>query len=220
MRRRRRSSTGKRIDYNGLVAYYSLGFRDANGTTINDLSGNNNTGTSAETPTFTTDQNGVPNQAMVLDGTDYADCGSGINVTGGNYTISAWVNSTVGNKDIIGSGGITGGDFLLLMESGGHFRGHSWTDSNANSITGTKSINDGNWHFVTQVVDATKIYIFVDGLLDNSANLIGNKTGGTGCIIGCRNNNTSTAWEGNLSDIAIYNVAKSADWVAQQYKAG
>jgi len=76
----------------GLVAAYS--FDEGTGTKVNDASGNGNTGTLKNGPTWTTGKYG---KALSFDGVnDYVDVpnSSSLNIAGTKLTISLWVNIT------------------------------------------------------------------------------------------------------------------------------
>ena len=67
------------INKKNLVGYWTLNQSDLySGTTVfQDMSGNGNNGTSANTPVYASDQAGTPNQAMTFNGTtDVVNCGS------------------------------------------------------------------------------------------------------------------------------------------------
>ena len=83
-------------DQDNLVGAWSLNESDVDGSTLKDKSGNGNDGTSANTPVYAKDQAGVPNQAMVFNGTtDVVNCGSDTsiaNIFDSGGTISVWIN--------------------------------------------------------------------------------------------------------------------------------
>src|SRR3989338_11448150 len=72
----------------GMVGHWK--FDETSGTTATDSSGNNNTGTLTNSPTWTTGKIGG---ALSLDGMDdYTDIGT-MDVSGSGITIAAWVKA-------------------------------------------------------------------------------------------------------------------------------
>src|SRR3989338_2173060 len=72
----------------GLIGHWK--FDETSGTSASDSSGNNNTGTLTNSPTWTT---GKINSALSFDGTDdYVNIGN-MNVSGSGITIAAWVKA-------------------------------------------------------------------------------------------------------------------------------
>ncbi len=76
-----------------------------------------------------------------------------------------------------------------------------------NDLDGTISINDGVWHHVAAVFNATTMYLYVDGVLDNSGAITLNTTG-QNLVLGASLVN-SEFWNGEIDEIRIWNVARS-----------
>ena len=86
-----------------LVAWWK--FEEGSGTTIQDLSGNGNTGTISGTPSWTTGKSGL---AFNFNGATYINFGDkpGFNMGTGDYTVDLWakITSTVQGGGIISKG--------------------------------------------------------------------------------------------------------------------
>jgi hypothetical protein len=206
----------------GLVGLWSFNGPDLSGTTVYDRSGQGNNGTLTNGPTIT---EGRVGQALSFDGVDdYVNVGSAssLNVAAGDFSLCAWFKTTGTEEDMIGKGASTGG--YLLMSYLTKLRGHVWTTTSANTIDSVAVVNDGSWHFGCQTVDSTKIYLYIDGILDNSQNLTGTKTGNSNLVgIGCRIGNGCSASQhfiGTLDEVRIYNRALSATEVQDLYNKG
>ncbi|TSC88000.1 MAG: hypothetical protein G01um10145_949 [Microgenomates group bacterium Gr01-1014_5] len=188
-----------------------------------DTSDNENSGTWAGNTTVIAGQNGVGKGAY-FDGTgDWIELGTSsiFSLGAGNFTLCAWSKSTGSEEDIVANGVSSNGNYLL-MSSNNFFKGHVWYSGNSNALSGTKSVVDGNWHYGCQVVDATKIYIYTDGVLDASAALVGTKVGLTGAgVIGSRTAaSASNNFLGSIDDVRIYSYARTGAQVAWDYNRG
>jgi len=92
------------IPRDNLVGYWSLNYENSDGTTIFDLSGNANDGTSANTPVFGVNHNGYADGAMTFNGTsDKITLDSNVTISS-SYSICWWskINDN-GYSGIIGN---------------------------------------------------------------------------------------------------------------------
>ena len=204
------------INDDGLVGYWSLDEDDSSGTTINDLSGNGNNGTSANTPIFTTDSNGQSNRAMSFDGSsDYVNCGSGsgLNFETGNFTLEIWVKTETGANVILRKGGgySTGSPGYSI--AGG-------TTSNLQISGPTKVILNGNpggyltigeWNCLVYTINRNgyvKKYIngALTGQTDISADAAVDMSTGASLYLSF----LFQKFKGLIDDVRIYNRALSA----------
>ena len=91
-----------------------------------------------------------------------------------NITIETWikVNQTTPNSDWQGI--VTKGNSSWRLQG---VQGAGTVNFAANGLssdlTGTRNVNDGNWHHVAAVYDGTNILLYVDGTLDKSASSSG-----------------------------------------------
>ena len=209
----------------GLVAWWR--FNEATSGTCSgaaaiDSSGNGNTGTCNNGPTWATGQVGIG--AMSFNGsTQYVGVGFDPAVSlAGSYTISAWALSTASTSDgwrpFIGDE--TGSSiFYIGAESGANniLAVHFGSVIN-NNITGSYTLNDGKWHFITVVVvPSTNITVYYDG-----NQIYQGLTPGAQATIGISIARTqrSEYWKGSIDDLRIYNRALSASEISQLYNAG
>ena len=157
-------------------------------------------------------------KSILLDGVDdKVDCGnpSSLQITG-NITLSAWFKTTSSNtQTIIGKDSINSNtrSFLLLVISG-VARFIIFKSNSSNFISGTSTVNDGNWHHVLGVNDGTNLKIYVDGVLEGTNN------GGGGTIdngtsdfnIGSRDaSGQSIRFNGVIDEVAVWNSDQSAN---------
>jgi hypothetical protein len=206
----------------GMVGYWKLD--DASGTSATDSSGNGNTGTLTNGPTWTTGQIGG---AVDFDGTnDYIDSGTGssLNVGGTNLTISAWAKKTTGTDGVMnivnrGQSGVGGYNFGIGVNTCG---AHSMNMSKLGvvHICVGSFPQDTNWHHVVAVWNSSGQKIYVDGVVSgtDSNNQSFNAAYSGSLKIGMDYDGTSSPFKGSLDEVRIYNRALSADEVAKLYK--
>ena len=195
------------------------------GTTWTDLSGNSNTGTLTNGPTFS----GANGGSIVFDGTnDYVNCGTGLALSG-SWTISGFVRSSVSSAIqviIIRSGGTPSypQNYGIFIQINNKFRCQTDADSYkyAESTT-TMVIN--TWYYVTGLYNATTkiLSIYINGNFEGSSTaLVGNPTTtGTQYItVGAGDGlDISNRLTGNIAQSSIYNRALTATEVLQNYNA-
>jgi hypothetical protein len=95
---------------------------------------------------------------------------------------------------------------------------------------GTRNINDGQWHHVAAVYDGTKMFLYVDGLVDASQPATGliAQNNDPVCIganakafvprCGC--NQTGYFFNGLIDEVSLYNRALTASEIQADYEAG
>ena len=157
---------GPDISENGLVLYLDAGNRasySGSGTTWTDLSGNSNTGTITNGPTFSAANLG----SIVFDGTNDRvnfSTNSVFNFGTGNFSVFSWINTT----KISGYGTIfsldddaTGyGIIMYVVATSGVFR--TWV---AFSYQNTSiSIADGTWKYVGITRSSGTVYQYINGI--------------------------------------------------------
>lgn len=161
--------------------------------------------------------------------------------TSRSFTVEAWVN---GNQQEVASAGIVtkgygnGGEQFDLDVGGGlnadsdpsyrfFFRDATGAVHSA-ANTNYAPVGDGTWHHLAGVVDESNGYValYVDGQQVASSTF----TPGLGVLssplpmsIGARTSGQNTGFDeqfdGNISDVAVYNHALSADEIANQYSS-
>jgi len=195
------------------------------GTVIDDSSGNRNrcsiSGASWVQGKF--------GSALSFDGVDdYAFAGNNslYNFGTGNFSISTWIKTTsVGVGSYAGivnnykNPGFTNGWWIQQQVSTGYIL-FGWSGSSY--LTGTKSINDGNWHHIMAVRDGDRnIKTYIDGVIDiNGVVATGGSVGTNLLEIGGHYNNGWRFFNGLIDDVKIYNYARTADQVKMDYQQG
>jgi hypothetical protein len=221
---------------NGLVGWWNLD--EGSGTSAADSSGNGNTGTTQNTPTWTA--SGEINGALTLNGTnqDVAATETPSLILAGSWTASAWVKvaalPTSGNNVLLVSKSTNGGGnapnySIGIDNTGGVIRWQTWfmdTGSGNNGIYYTATINLNTWYFVTGVWDNTakNLYLYVNGTqVGSTLNVPGVSpltTGGNTLDIGDHHGFAGSYLNGTIDDVRVYNRALSAAEVWSLYNGG
>jgi hypothetical protein len=210
-------SSGPDLVQNGLVL--ALDAADKNsysgtGTSWGDLSGNANTGTLTNGPTFSGGNGG----SIVFDGTnDYINIpnNSSFNVTD-NISVEMWVRIETTQSNNLG--------FLIKYANGylfyvinGKFRFDSRNGDGTYYITiGTTNIQDGVWKYLVGQKSGLSYIIYVNGVLEGSttANSVGNIASNVDLRLGT---DDSTYLNGRIGTFKIYNRVLSASEILQNY---
>ena len=215
-----------RIVTDGLVLALDAGNTKSypgSGASWSDLSGRGNNATLINGPTYSSANGG----SIVFDGVDDYSTGN-INVTLGitNVSINCWVNiSTTSKKGpfLKVGGGTTGyaigvGDDNMDRNGNeiiGLFTNRRWIDTNTSYGTG--------WKYVTLVLNASSVpSIYVNSILIGSCSGLTPNSPTSFYYIGRNVGDEPTgarAFNGNISQVSIYNRALTASEVEQNYNA-
>ena len=200
----------------GLVAYYPF-----NGN-ANDLSGNGYNATTVGV-SLATDRFGKPNKCYNFAGTStYIQCPAATYFTGGNYTISGWVNvSSLGNwARMIDFGNGAGANNVLLALSEGSSNQLDMNNANNVNFTTNQVIDFNAWVQVLFTYNATTgiVNCYYNGIavgqstLPAPDNVVRNN-----CYIGLSNWGSDGGVFGSMDDIRIYNRELNSTEVSQLY---
>ena len=167
-------------------------------------------------------------KSILLDGVDdFVDCGNPISLQiTGNITLSAWIktSSTSAYEMAIGKEGVASGRrSYMLYRSGSNAKFFIHKGGSPQTVTGTSTINDGNWHHILGINNGSDIKIYVDGTLENT-NVGGGGTIDNGidnCYIGRRGGTFAQRgfFEGNIDEAAVWNSDQTAN-VATIFNSG
>ena len=197
-------------------------------TAWSDLSGNNNTGTLTNGPTFSAGNQG----SIVFDGTnDYVTKTSWISPPTNTFTIGCWVkfSDNVNDRYLLSFGrdigGSTGG--LALFAYGFNaisdvliFEFGSGIGRVSSGIVPSLNI----WYYLTVTADVTNVKFYLNGELKNTSSQgSGAITSSPTLSIGSYVNGSGTPgtyfYAGNIAQVSIYNRSLTAAEVLQNYNA-
>jgi len=191
-----------------LVAYYSFD------GTAQDMSGWGNHGT-VNGATLTTDRDGNANSAYSFDGNDWMTMPlyslQGLSgMTKGSF--SSWAYFTTNGQEAIIDKTTTGTKnyFQLIKDSNNKLRllmdNPSTTSIN---MTSSATLTLNTWHHCSVVWDGSSVKMYVNGILENSANIAADiDVNSVAVLLGKVENNTAFL-NGKLDDVRTYSRALS-----------
>jgi autotransporter-associated beta strand protein len=232
-------SAARATDYQSTVlsdsplAYYPLNLNVDTGSTASDVSGNNNPGTFVNI--FSGFNNAVGpspyiTNAISFDGlSQYVDLGDPTLFDfSGPITLEAWVqpaSPTTGSgspADILGKGYDSAQSYneLVLRANGGYFYGGTYSSTNSGNASGGQQTT--NWVHLVATYDGTHWNFYVNSkLVGQGSDTVGAINFpdpwriGTGSADGA-----SRLFTGNITEVALYNHALSANQVYTHYFVG
>jgi len=205
------------IPTSGLTLYVDAGRATSysgSGDQWNDLSGNNNTGTLQNSPTYSPLNGGI----LTFNGSNqYTTFNSPVNIPIGNsnYTISVWFNaSSLGSNGFVGWGnyGTTNQVTALRLSATGFI--HYWW---GNDLAVNTALSINTWYNVVARFDGTNRQLWLNNVL------IGGDTPGSSHNVPNANNltigttNVNEYFDGKISNVEIYNRAISDSEIAELY---
>jgi hypothetical protein len=216
----------------GLIVNLDAGFVGSYPTTASiwyDLSGNNNSGSLTNGPTFNSANSG----SIVFDGVDdYVATTSNIGISGANpRTVECWIYvDSFANKSILGYGGNAQGvlfDTLIWYSSYlnvvGHYYGGGY--DTISTLPSRNTINISQWNQVVHMYDGTTVSLYTNGVFSNSKefsvsnNNQLNTTNSTFLIGTGQYTGAYTFTTGKIALSRFYNRALTAAEVLQNYNA-
>jgi len=214
----------------GPVAHWRLD--EGSGTTFNDISGNLNTGTLVNSPSWKLGKYG---KSIYLNGSNqygYVADSTSLDITS-TMTVSFWArrdSSSASWEELFGKGYYSGGWQELTYyaqvqndDNLGFYMNTGSTDRVVSTDADTFPI--GTWTHFSLVYDGSYMKIYQDGVEVKSTAATGaiatnNMRLGIGrdCDATCSNN--ASYFNGNLDDFKIYNYARSPGQIIQDMNAG
>jgi hypothetical protein len=210
----------------GLVGHWTLD--EGTSTTANDTSGNNNTGTLINNPSWVTGH--VGNGALNFDGsTKYVEATNSpsLSISGNQLTVSAWVFqpnniSTSTHYAIIAKLSDPINyispyfSYALYFLNGSYATFFVTVGGSEQTLTGP-SLSVNAWHHIVGVYDGSHILLYTDGVLQGTQAQTGNISAfSTPFRIGT-NTDFSRNYSGSIDEVRIYNRALSSSDVTQLY---
>jgi len=202
------------------------------GTTWSDLAGSNDgTMQNMDASNFSDEKRG----ALSFDGADElisVGNNSDLQITS-EITVSAWIKAGVqNNMGIAGKYASTGGQrgYLIATNQSDSNQKITWyyqraagSFNSGDSLTSSSDVLDNSWHFVLcTFTPSVSAKIYIDGELDATDTVsiqsaIANNS--ARFEIGTHNEGSVFCFNGNISNVSIYNRALTADEVRQNYNA-
>lgn len=191
------------------------------GTTVFDLSGNNNNGTLTNGASVVNTRGG---RALDFDGIDdYVSVANKIPTTG-EFTLSAFIKtSQVSEGNLFSNNNSQSGRFDLKATSlsGGIYVPLLFINGSPNVLMyATTAINDGNFHHVSVTRNAVNLFaIYVDGKQENTTTNSVSIDTTTNYRIAARPADNTQNFNGQLDDIRIYSRALTPAEIRQLFES-
>jgi hypothetical protein len=211
---------GPKIVTNGLVLALDAASQNSypgSGTVWTDLSGNSNTGTLVNGPTFSTSNSGY----FTFNGTDQTATLASLNLQQ-NFTLDGWFNPNVLNGFAMFGQGVTG--FRQGL--------HMWYISDTsirfgmytNDTDFTVSTSIGNWYNMVFTYNNSSPYtkqMYINGVaVSGTPQQAQSYYTGTGTFrLGATYGSGGNYGNGSYAGMKVYNRILSADEIAQNYNA-
>ena len=205
-------SAGPDLVQNGLILALDAADKNSykgSGTSWFDLSGNANTGTLTNGPTFSGDNGG----SIVFDGTnDYVN-NSTLTISGNqSFSWSAWIRPTATGTPVFFGNNSTGLGMVSYWDSANNkVRVGTW---GIDRLTSGTTILPSTWGYTFWTWDGTTLTSYTNGIADGTATGFSFNISNIYTTIG--NSVNSQYFNGRISQTFIYN---SATEVLQNYNA-
>lgn len=205
---------------------------DLAGNDVFDETTNNNDGEFNGTNIASAVVDGISGKARSFNGSDdYVDCGSDSSLKPSNFTIETWIKPSDVTSDQVVAGpvgnepsGNCGYGYHLLVSSNGKagFRVDPTGCGNGLTIYSKNIIAAGNWYHLAGTYEGTTLKFYLNGEFQSS----GSQSIGyyTKFFIGAAYSEYSSAYykffDGTIDEVRISNVARTAEEIAEAYRAG
>lgn len=208
-----------KIVTNGLV--FCLNAADKNsypgsGTTWTDVSGNGNTGTLTNGPTFNSGSGGN----IVFDGADDF-VNTSITTAFNDFTVGIWfkqVGSIIVYQRLIDKNFLNG--FWIGRNAS---TANSWgggVREGSSPYGRFITLTDGQWHYIVSKREGTTHTIYGDGITNTTSGTVSSTAlDSTSVLIAKSDQPGIDPFNGNIGSVQIYNRALSASEVLQNYNA-
>ena len=215
---------GPNIVRSGLVLALDAADKNSyrgSGTSWNDLSGNSNTGTLINSPTFSNVNGGN----FSFDGADdYVESNSQLGISGAtSRSFECWTYiSSNQSKNIMGCG--SNGTLNLFdtiiwytspyLQVIGHYYGYD--ADTISTLPSRNTLNINQWNHIIHLYDGTNVSLYTNGVLSNSKSFTLNTTNTT-LLIGAGKYTGYNYFNGKVALGRVYNRSLTATEILQNY---
>ena len=211
-------------DSNYVGVYH---FGDGSSLNLNDSTGNTNNGTGVNTPTAVNDGIGSTGAGgggaigFTAANSQYVDLGNASSLALTTLTIEWWAKLTTGSSGefTVCSNLITSpesGYYTALNTSGNDGYVYGYTTGTGTGALG-RSIGLTAWHYYVGTYDGSHIKFYTDGSNDASVSLASIPAETNHCFVGAVNIGPTHYFNGDMDELRLSKVARSADWITTSY---
>lgn len=144
-----------------------------------------------------------------------------ISSQGSPFSVFMWINTTqngVASDDSIMFSRRYGANTFCFDLEGSYLRLSNW---GGGAFVGSKTVNDGKWHHVGFTWNGTTAFLYVDGSLDSSSSIsLSTQSIANGNSLGAFDSGTSRPYIGQIDEVNVSNIARSAEEIRQAYEVG
>jgi hypothetical protein len=198
-------------------SYPSTGVADQSPPAFNDMSGNGNTGTLTNGPTYSSDGGG----SIVIDGSDdlvSISDSSSIDVTP-TVTISAWINPSGFGENNFGRIIDSGDSYNFFLDNSTVTSGIRYYPRVGNALSVANCVTLDEWANFVVVHSGSNLTIYKNGVsIGTSSGMSTLPSTSSGLTIG-NSNVGDRAFRGKISQVLVYNKALTAAEVEQNFNA-
>jgi hypothetical protein len=188
----------------------------ATGGGVADISNNNNHGELVSGPTFNSDNLG----SLVFDGVDDSIIVNGNIASISPVSVHGWFNSNGGTSYIVNQFQSTGLSWGIRISPEDRLFLFNDTSNVTNLTHFPFTIENNKWYNFVGGHNTNGFFLYVNGqLIGENANLGGGPTSISGNLILGQRGNNSNFFNGNISQVKIYNRALTADEILQNFNS-
>jgi hypothetical protein len=203
-------------------------FDEKQGTTVRDTSGNNNTGTLTNNPTWLHTTECKQGSCLRFNGSNnYIDAGNNSILQFGtsNFTIQAWVkplsNSDGAKRGIVSTLGHSSAGYVLAYRGSNQLYLETFDGGGNPNGYSTNSLTPNQWNHVAVVRGGGTYTFYINGIPsgtvnDNASNITNSQNLNIGRCIG----HNGGYFNGKIDEVRMYNTARTPTQIAWDYNRG
>jgi hypothetical protein len=213
-------------DGTGAAPVAEWKFDEKTGTTVNDSSGNGNTGTLTNGPVWTTGKSGP---GLKFDGTDdyvTVPSSSSLQITG-DITTEMWIYptslpTTSLNRMVLLDKGYNKEFRVGFISEGANNPLQVFAGGSGESGNAIQSIAANQWQHIVIVRDNTakRVYGYKNGVLDSQFTYTVNPVSSSNAVTIGKRTDGSEYFAGKIDDVRIFNYARTPAQIAYDYNRG
>ena len=201
-------------------------FDEKAGTSANDSSGNGNTGTLTNGPTWT---NGKYGSAVDFDGVDdYIEMEVDDSLKNGTFTVEAWINGKSWDSDRNDFVSWANTGFHMAVVNNGTLRWWNYLGGGWKLIDDPATLSLNRWYHVSGTWDGTTMKLYKDGRLVNStaahaglsSPTYANSVPRIGAYSLTDGSGANSPVDGKIDQVKIYDYARTSAQIAWDYNHG